>query len=124
VINAQWREGLASSIRAGIGQLPASCTAAMLLVADQPAVTAEDLSRLTEAWQDDPQRVVAARYLGVLGVPCIFPRAAFFELSQLRDDVGARALLRRNAEAITAVRMPNAAIDIDRPVDLTAMARG
>src|SRR5262249_62168971 len=37
VVNHEWREGLASSIRAGIARLPASCAAAPRLLPDQAA---------------------------------------------------------------------------------------
>jgi molybdenum cofactor cytidylyltransferase len=46
VINRDWREGMASSIRAGVMRLPGSCNGVMLVLADQAAVTAEDLRRL------------------------------------------------------------------------------
>ena len=39
VINQDWREGLASSIRAGIARLPLTCAGALLLLADQPGVS-------------------------------------------------------------------------------------
>src|SRR5438105_7567694 len=46
VINRDWREGIASSIRTGVARLPAACTGVMLVLADQAAVTADDLKRL------------------------------------------------------------------------------
>jgi molybdenum cofactor cytidylyltransferase len=121
VINHEWREGLASSIRFGITRLPASCTGAMLLLADQAAVTADDLKRLAGAWRRAPHCIAAARYAGSVGVPAIFPRAAFRELSELRGDLGARALLRRNDTRLVRVPMESAAIDLDTPEDLLAL---
>ena len=121
VVNREWREGLGSSIRAGVTRLPATCGGVMLLLADQAAVTAEDLRRLVGTWRRQPQYIAAALYGGVSGVPAIFPRSAFRELGELRGDVGARALLRRNAARVVRVPMPSAAIDIDRPEDLLAL---
>src|SRR5246127_306025 len=43
VVNRDWREGIGSSIRAGIARLPAACTGAMVMLADQAAVTSQDL---------------------------------------------------------------------------------
>ena len=121
VVNREWREGLGSSIRAGVTRLPATCGGVMLLLADQAAVTAEDLRRLVGTWRRQPQYIAAALYGGVSGVPAIFPRSAFRELGELRGDVGARALLRRNAARVVRVPMPSAAIDIDTPEDLLAL---
>lgn len=121
VVNREWREGLGSSIRAGVAQLPATCRGVMLLLADQAAVTADDLRRLAGAWRRQPQYIAAALYGGVSGVPAVFPRSAFRELAELRGAVGARALLRRNAARVVRVPMPSAAIDIDTAEDLLAL---
>ena len=118
VINRDWREGMASSIRAGVSRLPASCTAVLLMVVDQAAVTAEDLKRLLNAWRRQPEYIAAARYDSITGVPAIFPRATFGDLQSLRGDVGARVLLQRNSDRVIRVPMPRAAIDIDTPEDL------
>lgn len=121
VINQDWREGLASSIRAGVARLPPACTGVLLLLADQAAVTTDDLKRLAGAWRHQPQYIAAALYAGTTGVPAIFPRSLFRELAELRGDVGARALLRRNASRLVRVPMPSAALDIDTPEDLLAL---
>jgi molybdenum cofactor cytidylyltransferase len=121
VINREWREGLASSIRAGIAKLPPSCHAVLLLLADQAAVTAEDLKRLAGAWRRQPEYIAAARYGMVTAVPAIFPRSTFGALAALRGDVGARALLQRNPDRVVRVPMPSAEIDVDTPEDLLSL---
>ena len=118
VINRSWREGIASSIRAGVVRLPPSCTAVLLLLIDQVAVTGEDLKRLVSAWRRQPEHIVAARYGTTTGVPAIFPRSSFCDLQALRGDIGARALLQRNPDRVVRVPMPSAALDIDTPEDL------
>ncbi len=121
VVNQEWREGLGSSIRAGVARLPPACSGALLLLADQPAVTADDLRRLAGAWRRQPLCIAAALYAGACGVPAIFPRSLFPELSQLRGDQGARVLLRRHADRLVRVPMPGAELDIDTPEDLLAV---
>jgi len=118
IINRDWREGLASSIRAGVARLPSSCTAVLLTLVDQPAVTAEDLNRLVSAWRRQPDYIAAARYCATTGVPAIFPRSTFPDLQSLRGDTGARALLQRNPDRVVRVPMASAALDIDTPEDL------
>jgi molybdenum cofactor cytidylyltransferase len=121
IVNQEWREGLASSIRAAIARLPATCSGVMLVLADQAAVSADDLKRLAGTWRKQPQYIAAALYAGALGAPAIFPRALFRELAELRGDVGARALLRRNPDRVVRVPMPSAALDLDTPEDLLAL---
>jgi len=118
VVNRDWAEGIASSIRAGIARLPASCDGVLLMLADQAAVSVEDLKRLVSAWHAQPTLIAAARYEATSGVPAIFPRGDFASLAGLRGDQGARALIRRNADRLVRVPMAAAAIDIDTPEDL------
>ena len=51
VVNRHWEEGLASSLRYGIASLPSTCSAALVMLGDQVAVTADDLKRLVNAWK-------------------------------------------------------------------------
>ena len=124
LINREWHEGIGSSIRRGVAALPSTCTAVMMMLADQAAVTAQDLQRLVSAWKRQPEYVAAALYSGSTGVPAIFPRSRFAELSQLRGDIGARRLLQRNPDRVVRVPMDSAALDIDTPEDLLSLDAG
>lgn len=118
LVNRDWAEGMGSSLRTAIERLPGACDGVLVLLADQIAVTAGDLQRLTGAWRRNPDSIAAASYGGVLGVPAIFPRWCLPALAELRGDQGARGLLRRHADRVQRILMPNAGIDIDRPEDL------
>jgi molybdenum cofactor cytidylyltransferase len=118
VINRDWTEGLASSIRAGVSRLPGFCTGAMLVLADQAAVTAEDLRRLAGTWRRQPDYITAAQYGATLGAPAIFPSSSFRDLTELRGDRGASVLFHRNPDRVVRVPMDSAALDIDTPEDL------
>ncbi|MGB6489685.1 MAG: nucleotidyltransferase family protein [Steroidobacteraceae bacterium] len=123
VVNRDWREGLASSIRTGVARLPPSCAGVMLVLADQACVTAEDLRRLAGAWRRQPLGVAAAQFGGTVGAPAIFPRHLFGELSDLRGDSGARLLLKRHADSLVRVPMTSAAFDLDTPDDLLELSK-
>ena len=119
-INRNWREGISSSIRAGLAQVPGSADAVLVMLADQPDVTHDDLARLTGAWRAQPEWIAAASFSGIVGAPAIFPRWCFGDLQQLQGDRGARVILQRHMERVIRVTMPSAAIDIDTPEDLLA----
>ncbi len=121
-VNANWPEGLSSSIRAGIERLPSSCDGILLTLADQALVSAEDYARLAHLWRNAPQSIAAARYGSGPGAPAIFPRWLFADLVKLTGDTGARALLLEHAARVLEVPMPSAGLDIDTPADLVAMA--
>ena len=111
VVSRDWSEGIAASIRAGLQSLSGSCAAAMLLLADQAAVTSADLQRLADSWRRSPRTIVAAQYGGRYGLPAIFPRAEFPALLRLRGDQDADLLLRSPAAEVIGVPMPAAAAE-------------
>lgn len=120
VDNPRWADGLASSLRAGIGATPTSAKAALILVVDQARLDAADLNRLAGRWRRRPSRPAAAHYLDRAGVPAVIPRRWFRDLAALSGDVGARELLRR-LDDVSLVPMPNAAFDVDTPADAATL---
>jgi molybdenum cofactor cytidylyltransferase len=118
VVNRDWEEGLASSIRTAVHAAPAGCEGLMLLLADQVAVTGDDLKRLHAAWRRHPVLIAAALYGGAPGLPAVFPRWTFPDLLDLRGDRDPRLVIRRNVDQVVRIPMQNAAIDLDTPEDL------
>ncbi|MGB8328211.1 MAG: nucleotidyltransferase family protein [Steroidobacteraceae bacterium] len=121
VVNRDWQEGVASSIRTGVARLPSSCSGVMIALADQPSVTVEDFRRLAGAWRVRPDCLVVSQYGGIIGVPAVFPRWCFPDLLALRGDRGAQLLIHRHSDRVLRVPNPSAAIDIDTPEDLLAL---
>jgi molybdenum cofactor cytidylyltransferase len=122
-LNPDHASGLASSIRVGLAQAPVDARGALIALADQVAVTADDLRQLVARWEQQPDHIVAAQYADTTGVPAIFPVDLFRELAELQGDRGARAVLARHPERVIGVPMPSAAQDIDTPADLSASDR-
>jgi molybdenum cofactor cytidylyltransferase len=121
VLNQDWAEGMASSVRAGLhalGQITLRLDAVLLTVCDQPAFDADSVRRLLAALQGSSRGIAAARYAGRHAVPAIFRRKHFFSLARLKGDQGARALLQEKAEDVVAVELPDLALDLDTPDDL------
>jgi molybdenum cofactor cytidylyltransferase len=119
VFNADWADGMGGSIACGIAALD-ECDSAIIALADQPLVGRAEFAALIAAHAQAPECIVAAKFEEVLGPPCLFPRAYFEELAELRGERGARALLQRRAQQVAAVAMPGAAFDIDTPQDAAA----
>jgi molybdenum cofactor cytidylyltransferase len=117
-LNRGWEEGVASSVRTAVTTAPPACDALLLLLADQVAVTADDLRRLHASWRRHPVLIAAALFQGAPGLPAIFPRWAFSDLLELRGERDPRTVLRRNIDRVVRVPMSNAGIDLDTPEDL------
>jgi len=121
VRNPAWAAGMASSLRAGIAaaleNTPAAA-GAMVMVCDQPGLSAEHLGSLLDAHRSDTNRIVASRYSGRTGVPAIFPCGLFPALLALRGDQGARVLLQQSEAAVYAIDFPGGELDLDSLEDL------
>jgi CTP:molybdopterin cytidylyltransferase MocA len=123
VVNRDWAEGIASSIRIAVQSTPSRSSALLLLLADQVAITADDLKRLHAAWHRHPIQISTALYNGAPGLPTIFPSWAFGDLTSLRGDADPRLVIRRSIDRVVRVPMPNAAIDLNTPEDLLELER-
>lgn len=117
--NRDWQSGMGGSLAFAIRQLPASCDAALVLLADQVAIDSTDIRRLLECWKEY-KTIVCSFYADRRGVPAVFPREHFPQLAKLNGDLGARSLLRSEQYAVTEVPVPNGAIDIDTQQDWKA----
>jgi molybdenum cofactor cytidylyltransferase len=115
--NPNWNEGIASSIRAGISSLPHSVDAALILLCDQPLITAQVLNEMINAYAGRGKPIVACEYGGTVGVPVLFARSFFPELLRLQGDRGAKQLITQNLDQVTAIPFPGGSVDIDTPAD-------
>ncbi len=119
-LNENWKSGMSSSIKIGLAQLveiAPEIDAVLISLCDQPYVTAEMLNRFSEKFAASDASVVAANYNGVAGVPALFSRELFGELSRLDGDKGARDLIRSRSD-IEIVELLEAAFDIDTLDDI------
>lgn len=117
IVNSQWQEGMASSIRAGIKALPASAAAALIMLCDQPLINAEHIQNLLSGWQHAPTHIVVSEYHQSVGVPVVFPAEFFTDLLALRGDQGAKPLILEFKDSLLKIPLSEAELDIDRPED-------
>jgi molybdenum cofactor cytidylyltransferase len=118
VTNPDWRQGMGSSIRVGVGELERLLPpvgGVLILLHDQPAVSAERLRELVAARRED--LIVAAGYGDVVGVPAYFRRALFGELQALDGVAGARKIIEDHRDRVRRFELPEARFDLDTPAD-------
>lgn len=120
VVNAEWQEGMASSIRCGIRALTTINPAAegvILMVCDQPFVTASLLNNLIAAYKRTGKPVVTCSYAATFGPPGFFHRSVFEELLQLKGDMGARGVVRQHADDVELILFAEGTFDVDTESD-------
>lgn len=117
ISNPTWSSGLGTSIAAGVASLPASADAVLIALTDQPELDSEHYRQLLRQFANGAE-IVATGYPGRAGVPALFPREFFHELSRLSEDQGAQGILERESARVIILRNPAAESDIDVPGDL------
>jgi len=118
VHNAEFAEGLSTSLKAGLASLPPDVDGAVVLLADMPKVTAAMIDRLVGGF--DPESgalLVVPTFEGKRGNPVLWDRRFFIEMMALAGDVGARHLIGEHAEQVAEVEAGDAGIliDVDTP---------
>ncbi|CAN5498157.1 hypothetical protein BH24CHL1_BH24CHL1_01670 [soil metagenome] len=122
VLNADFEQGQATSLKAGLQALPATVKGTIVLLGDQPLVEPWLLEQLVAGYVSASHVAVRPRYAGGPGNPVLLGRELFNELLALEGDVGARDVLRRHRARITEIdhTSRNAPRDVDTMDDYAA----
>lgn len=123
LVNEGWRTGMGSSLRTGLAVLPADADAVVVALADQPRVGPEAVRRLLGAYAAGAVAAVAT-YGGAPRNPVLLDRSVWAQVAALaQGDAGARAWLRANPDAVTAVPCDGTGepFDVDTEADLAAL---
>lgn len=118
VVNEKYQEGIGVSIAMAAKACQPRADAMLLLLCDQPLVSAAHLQTLIDTWSGDDHEIVASAYSATSGPPVLFPRASFGDLVRLSGDQGARTLLHDSRFTQLTVPFEDAATDIDTVNDL------
>lgn len=123
--NPDWEEGMGTSLRHGMSRLAAiapACSAALVLLADQPGIQAVHLAALIERHARFPKHIIASEHHGVTQPPVLFPKTWFARLAALSGDRGAKAILRDAGPQMQRVPLPTLD-DVDTPEDYDAFIK-
>ena len=121
-------EGINASLRAAFGALPNDSPCAMVMLADLPELTSEDLARVADAVDLDSDTLVwrGATQSGAAGHPVVFHADLFAALGALRGDVGTGDVMALAKGRICKVPLKDerARRDLDTPEDWAAWRAG
>lgn len=121
VHNPDFEQGMSTSLKCGLVNLPEQVDGALICLADMPGVDRKHLDRLIDAFDPELERAVCvSSYGGRRGNPVLWGRFFFTEMMALSGDMGARKLLRRFGDMVLEVEMHNDAVllDVDTPEEL------
>lgn len=124
VINSEWEEGMASSLRIGLNEVlfnSPSTQAVILMVCDQPYISPELINDLINTHKQTRKPIVTCNYGEAIGPPALFHRSLFNELMHLKGDVGARKIIRQHSDEVATLLFAEGKIDIDTQEDYNAL---
>jgi molybdenum cofactor cytidylyltransferase len=122
--NADFADGLGTSLRTGIAVVPPDADGAIICLGDMPQVDAALIDRLIGAFDPDKGALAVVPTIeGHRGNPVVWSRRFFPDLMAVEGDIGARHLIGHYAEAVTEVPLTGTAAltDIDTPEALRAV---
>jgi len=120
VVNDAYGAGCSSSIAAALGIVDPRCDVMVLMLADQPGVTADTVAALLAGRGDAPLAV--CRYDDGRGHPIAFARSVFGALADLHGDKGVWRLLDQRAGDVAEVPVAGPIpLDVDTPEDYQAV---
>jgi CTP:molybdopterin cytidylyltransferase MocA len=123
LVNEAYADGIGSSIARAVSSLAHAASAVVVILADQPLVTAGHLRSLLDAWSGADRQIVATGFANTAGPPVLFPAACFADLMALDGDNGGRRLLRDTRFEVVTIDFEDAAVDVDTARDLKRISR-
>ncbi len=120
--NTDYLQGMSTSMRLGIQTLQSydytkstesEIDSALVLLGDQPLITAQDIDTFIATYRTTGKRIVAPTYEGKRGNPILFDASLFPELLKVTGDEGGRSVLERHRDEIATVEMGNPLANID-----------
>ena len=116
--NKDYRKGIGTSIALGMNNLNEDIDGVMIIPADMPYINSKDLINLEKKFMElNCVKVVMPEHNYQIGNPVILPRNYFKTLKSLKDDFGARSLIRKK-DIITLKTGFGTIFDIDTKEEL------
>ena len=108
VQNPDYREGMSTSIRAGLSAVPAEAQAIMIYLPDQPLLEAADVDLLIRAFAEakaSHKSFVVPFFRGQRGNPVVLDALFRGTILDVVGDVGCRRVIKRNPDRVLKVEM-------------------
>ncbi|HZC36150.1 MAG TPA: nucleotidyltransferase family protein [Chthoniobacterales bacterium] len=122
VQNPHYREGLSTSVRAGVRAVSPQAEAIMIYLADQPLLESADVNFIVRAFtyaKTINKRIVVPFFNGQRGNPVILDSSYKEAILGLIGDVGCRGVIKRYPDEVFLVEMENDHVvrDVDNADD-------
>ncbi|MDB4903569.1 MAG: nboR [Mucilaginibacter sp.] len=116
ISNADWQEGMSSSIRLGIKEIQKTepnIASVILMLCDQPFIDFSILNVLVKTQTNNGRDIAACAYNDTIGAPVLFDVVYFEDLLLLKGQEGAKKLLVKYSDKVVSIPFPLGSVDID-----------
>lgn len=123
VDNRDYSDGMATSLKAGVGGLPNDADGVIVCLGDMPGIERELVDRMIAAFDPaDGRDIIVPCHGGRRGHPVLLGRRHFHELCALTGDRGARTVIASHPKQVVEIEAADTTIfaDIDTPDALAA----
>jgi molybdenum cofactor cytidylyltransferase len=128
VDNPSYRDGLSTSLKAGLAALPSSGIDGVLVaLGDMPGITGDDIDRLIAGFAPKEGRaILVPTFQGKRGNPVLFALDLVPELAEVEGDAGAKHVIGRHSDEVAEVEIGSRRIflDVDTPEALAQIRAG
>lgn len=118
---AEAQQGMGTSLRAAIASLPPDTRAVMVMLADMPDLTSDDLDTILHVVDLNSETLIwrATTQDGAAGHPTVFRDTLFAALKAVEGDTGGSAVVKTHSDQTLLVSLPDthARTDLDTPED-------
>jgi molybdenum cofactor cytidylyltransferase len=118
-VNPDYRQGMSTSVIAGLKLVSSQAQAVMLALGDQPLVDSQTINQLIAEFHSHDKGIALPTYKGKRGNPVIFATKYKGELLALKGDIGGREIVQRHPEDVLEVAVGSEGVltDIDTRED-------
>ncbi len=119
VVNTDPGRGISSSIKLGLEEVSEDTRGVMILLGDQPLVSAKVIDKLIDAFDLHSKKIIVPTYNGKDGNPVIFPTESLDDLKTISGDKGAKNIIYNHIDMVIKVEVGDLGSmeDIDTPED-------
>lgn len=118
--NSSWDSGLGNSIAYGVRHIKKNyeVDAVLVILADQPLIETSYLKEMITLFDVNKNQIIATQYQNEkLGVPALFDKSYFEELSTIDGDKGAKILLEEYVKSVITTQLAANVFDVDTEED-------
>ena len=122
VVNAEYRQGMLSSVKCGVRAIGAGYDAVLIALGDQPHIEVAVVSEVMRAYRAGSAGIVIPRYGDKKGHPIIINLPKYRQaITNLPEDAGLNVLMQEHADDVRLIDVTTEDIirDIDVPDDYT-----